>query len=143
MKEWKILRDNSILIQGLLFEDKEVVYTNIHYGANVKYTNICSKSNGKVIMWVETKLEKMKGRWLLVVITKHGCLKLFKDNLIMGTSNTDLNSELSSGIIILCICNLSIKSHTCRLWGRVAYEVIRRCKENKRLRRRLICQSIL
>ena len=62
MKEWKILRDNSISLQVLVFEDKEVVYANVHYGGNIKYSNLCSTYNGNVIRWKEINLEQMKGR---------------------------------------------------------------------------------
>ena len=92
--------DNSISLQSLVFEYNEVVYINIHYGANIKYSIFCSTYNGKVIVWKEIKLEQMKGRCLLVTISKQEFLKLFKDILIMDTSNVDLNFELISGIIV-------------------------------------------
>ena len=41
----------------------------------------------------------MEDRCLLVTIIKQEYLKSFEDPLIMGTSNADLNFELSSGII--------------------------------------------
>ena len=130
MKECKILRDNSISLEGLVFEGKKVVYTNIHYGANIKYSSVCSKSNGKVIRWKEITWEQMKGRYFLVIITIQECLKSVKDTFIVGTSNADFNYELSFGIIVLSICNLGIKSHIGRSQSRGEYESIRRCKEN-------------